>query len=59
ITGASMDADTAGLPTDFFAAAADAAAGLLPDARRTTIEVPGHVADPTLLGPVLTAFFTA
>ncbi|MGL5852341.1 MAG: alpha/beta fold hydrolase [Phycicoccus sp.] len=58
-TGASMDADMAGLPTDVFAAAADAAAGLLPDARRATIEVPGHVADPTLLGPILTAFFTA
>lgn len=57
-TGASIDANMAGLPTDFFGAAADATASLLPNARRTTIELPGHVADPAVLGPILTAFYT-
>lgn len=57
-TGASTDAAMAGLPTDFFGAAADATSALLADGRRTTIEVSGHVADPTLLGPVLASFYT-
>lgn len=35
-----------------------AAAEHLPHARRATITVPGHVADPATLGPVLTAFYT-
>ncbi|MTD13561.1 alpha/beta fold hydrolase [Nakamurella sp. YIM 132087] len=56
-TGATIDPHSAGLPVDFFGAAADVAAGLVPDARRVTIEVPGHVADPGLLGPVLTDFY--
>lgn len=56
-TGVSTDAAMAGLPTDFFGAAADATAALLADARRTTIEVSGHVADPALLGPVLASFY--
>ena len=57
-TGAAVDPHSAGLPTDFFGAAADAAAACLPDARRTTIEVAGHVADPALLGPILSTFYT-
>lgn len=58
-TGASVDAHAAGLPTDFFGAAADAAAAQLPNGRRVTIDVPGHIPDPALLGPVLTAFYIA
>jgi alpha-beta hydrolase superfamily lysophospholipase len=57
-TGAMVDPHSAGLPTDFFGAAADATAACLPDARRTTIEVAGHVADPARLGPILTNFYT-
>lgn len=57
-TGATVDPHSSGLPTDYFGAAADATAAHLPDARRTTIEVAGHVADPALLGPVLATFFT-
>jgi hypothetical protein len=57
-TGALVDPHSAGLPTDFFGAAADAAAACLPDVRRTTIEVAGHVADPARLGPILTNFYT-
>lgn len=57
-TGAAVDSHMSGLPVDYFGAAADAAAHLIPDARRTTIEVAGHVADPALLGPILTAFYT-
>lgn len=57
-TGASVDPHSAGLPVDFFGAAADAAAALLPDARRTTIPVAGHVPDPALLAPLLIGFFT-
>ena len=57
-TGASTDPHSAGLPTDFFGAAADLTAAHLPNARRTTIEVPGHIPDPALLAPVLTAFYT-
>lgn len=57
-TGATTDPHSAGLPNDFFGAAADAAARHLPDARRMTITVAGHIADPTLLGPILTDFYT-
>lgn len=56
-TGIAVDAAMAGLPADFFGAAADAAAALLPDARRDTLEVTGHVADPAVLGPLLHAFY--
>ena len=31
---------------------------VLPQARRATIELPGHVPDPALLGPVLSDFYT-
>jgi len=58
-TGATVDPHSAGLPVDFFGAAADAAAACLPDARRLTIEVAGHVADPALLAPRLTEFYSA
>lgn len=58
-TGATVDPHSAGLPFDFFGAAADVAAGHLPNARRTTIEVAGHIPDPAQLGPVLTAFYLA
>lgn len=57
-TGVSLDAQMAGLPADFFGAAADAAAAALPDARRSTLEVEGHVADPSVLGPILSTFFS-
>lgn len=57
-TGAMVDPHSSGLPTDFFGAAADATAACLPDARRTTIEVAGHVADPARLGPILRNFYT-
>lgn len=57
-TGITIDPHLAGLPADFFGAAADVAADLLPNGRRTTIEVAGHVADPAVLGPVLSAFYT-
>jgi pimeloyl-ACP methyl ester carboxylesterase len=58
ITGAGVDPRMAGLPVDFFGAAADAAAAALADARRATLPVEGHVADPAALAPVLRAFFT-
>ena len=57
-TGATIDPHSAGLPADYFGAAADATAAHLPHARRTTIEVAGHVPDPALLGPVLADFYT-
>ncbi|MCE0535509.1 alpha/beta fold hydrolase [Kineosporia rhizophila] len=57
-TGVTVDPQMAGLPVDFFGAAADAAAGALPDARRLALPVEGHVADPGVLGPVLRTFFT-
>ncbi|WP_229053466.1 alpha/beta fold hydrolase [Aeromicrobium sp. Leaf350] len=56
-TGVVIDPHMGGLPLDFFGAAADAAAAALPDARRDTLEVQGHVADPTVLGPLLRGFF--
>ncbi|PSK99308.1 pimeloyl-ACP methyl ester carboxylesterase [Murinocardiopsis flavida] len=55
-TGATIDPHSAGLATDFFAAAADAAAAHLPNGRRAVIEVTGHVADPAVLGPILSEF---
>ncbi len=55
-TGLSLDVQMAGLPADFFGAAADAAAAALPDARRATLEVRGHVVDPAVLAPILTTF---
>ncbi|GAB3764632.1 alpha/beta fold hydrolase [Microlunatus parietis] len=58
-TGVTIDPHSAGLPVDFFGAAADAAAACLPRARRETIKVPGHVPDPNVLGPLLTSFYTA
>ncbi|SDH56449.1 Alpha/beta hydrolase family protein [Rhodococcus triatomae] len=33
-------------------------AACLSDARRATIEVPGHVPEPVLLGPILASFYT-
>lgn len=56
-TGAVVDTHSAGLPIDFFGAAADATAASLPNARRATLDGPGHVPDPAVLGPVLTAFY--
>lgn len=56
-TGVTVDPHSAGLPVDFFGAAADAAAALLPQARRLTVEVAGHVADPELLAPRLAEFY--
>lgn len=56
-TGVTIDPHSAGLPVDFFGAAADATAACLPNARRATLEVPGHVPDPTLLGSALSNFY--
>jgi len=56
-TGVAVDPHMAGLPVDFFGAAADAAAAVLADARRDTLAVEGHVADPAVLGPILRSFF--
>ena len=56
-TGVTIDPHSAGLPVDFFGAASDAVAAILPDARRVTLELPGHVADPALIGPILKEFF--
>ncbi|MBK1789161.1 alpha/beta fold hydrolase [Prauserella cavernicola] len=57
-TGATVDAHSAELPTDFFAAAAEATAASLPNGRHATLELPGHVPDPAVLGSVLTRFYT-
>ena len=57
-TGVTIDPHSAELPVDFFGAAADAAAAALPDARRSTLEVGSHVADPAALGPILRTFFS-
>lgn len=57
-TGSIVDPHSAGLPMDFFGAAADVTASNLPNAQRATIQLPGHVPDPALLGPILTSFFT-
>lgn len=56
-TGSTTDPHSAGLPIDFFGAAADATASHLPDGRRVTFEVSGHIPDPILLGPILTDFY--
>lgn len=56
-TGIAVDPHMAGLPVDFFGAAADAAVSALPDARRDTLEVTGHAAHPGELGPILRTFF--
>lgn len=57
-TGVAVDPHMAALPVDFFGAAADAVAAALPDARRATLEVQSHAADPNALGPILRTFFT-
>lgn len=56
-TGVSNDPHSAGLPVDFFGAAADEAAQHLRDPRRATIEVAGHIPDPAVLGPILADFY--
>ncbi|WP_203454122.1 alpha/beta fold hydrolase [Jiangella aurantiaca] len=58
-TGSTVDPHSAGLPVDFFGAAADAAAASLPHAQRLVMEVAGHVADPALLAPRLAEFYRA
>jgi pimeloyl-ACP methyl ester carboxylesterase len=55
-TGITVDPHMAGLPVDFFGAAADAAATALPNALRETLKVEGHVADPAVLGPIVATF---
>lgn len=57
-TGLTIDPHMAGLPVDFFGAAADATAAGLPNARRATIELTGHIPDPAVLGPILSDFYT-
>lgn len=58
-TGVTVDSHSADLPADFFDAAADAAAALLPRSTRATIDVAGHVADVGRLGPILADFYGA
>lgn len=57
-TGVTIDPHSAGLPIDFFSAAADETAAILPHGNRATLEVSGHVADPDRLAPLLAAFYT-
>lgn len=58
ITGeVGADPHTAGLPDDFFGAAADELVAVLPDAVRRTLPAQGHVADPAVLGEVLAEFY--
>ena len=56
MTGARVDPHSERLPVDFYGAAADAAAALLPHSGRATVEHVGHVPDPALLGPIVAAF---
>lgn len=57
VTGVTIDPHMAGLPVDFFGAAADAVTAGLANARRATIELAGHVPDPVVLGPGLSEFY--
>ena len=50
-TGIAVDPHMAGLPVDFFGAAADAAAAALPDARRDTLEAPATQPIPASSAP--------
>lgn len=56
-TGVALDPHLAGLPVDFFGAAADQVAADLPNGRRATLEVVGHIPDPAALGRILADFF--
>jgi pimeloyl-ACP methyl ester carboxylesterase len=57
-TGVTIDPHSAGLPIDFFGAAADETAATLPNGQRATLEVAGHVPDPASIGAILTTFYT-
>lgn len=57
-TGGTLDPYSSGLPLDFYSAAADATAAHLPNARRATVPLAGHVPDPGLLGPLLKDFYS-
>jgi thioesterase domain-containing protein len=54
---ADSQAGMGGLPSDFFARAADAIAASIPRAECRTIEGQSHVADPKVVAPVLERFF--
>jgi pimeloyl-ACP methyl ester carboxylesterase len=56
VGGASPDSFVGG-GGDFFGKAADAIAASIPGAERRTIEGQTHMADPTVLAPVLARFF--
>lgn len=43
----------------YFAAAADAVAGIVPNAERRVVEGMGHVPDRDAIAPVLEAFFAS
>ena len=58
-TGVTINPHLGGLPIDFFGAAADTVAASLPNARRATIELVGHIPNPAVLGPILSDFYTA
>jgi hypothetical protein len=58
-TGSGRDPHTAELSPGFFDQAADVIAETIPNARRVTLEDQTHVADPTVLAPVLKEFFRA
>lgn len=53
----SADPHSGGLPPDFFNRAADAIVACVPHAHRHVLERQGHVADPTVVAPVLERFF--
>lgn len=57
-TGTTIDPYSSGLPLDFYGAAADAAAANLPNVRRATVPLAGHVPDPGLLSPLLEDFYS-
>jgi hypothetical protein len=54
---ADSQAGMGGLPSDFFARAADAIAASIPRAECRTIGGQSHVADPKVVAPVLERFF--
>lgn len=58
ITGDGPDPHLSGLPSDFFALAADAIERAMPRAERQTLPGQGHMVEATVLAPVLERFFT-
>jgi pimeloyl-ACP methyl ester carboxylesterase len=57
-TGASLDQYMQQLDPGFFDDAADAIVAAMPQAQREIVPVDSHVADPTVIAPILERFFT-